>query len=48
MPLSDWLRYSLSILLRVAWQCAVVNKMTTTCLRFEVSEKDLNKVLNDK
>lgn len=47
MPLSSWLRNSLSILY-VASQCAVGNKMAAASMPFgRVFEEDLNKVLND-
>ena len=52
MAFSDWLRYSLSILLQIvrsAAVCASQNKMTAHSLRFRsVCEEDLGKVLNDQ
>ena len=48
MPFSDWLRYSLSILLEIVNNVAV-NKITAAFRRFRsVCEVDLDKGLNDK
>ena len=49
MPLSYWLRYSLSILLCTASSQCVVNKMAAVSLRFRsVSEGAADKVLNNQ
>ena len=47
MPLSDWLRYSVSILLQIV--SSVFKKMTATHSRLRsVCEEDLDEVLNDQ